>query len=89
MIIYVAPNSSFFFKFRWIRDDRNDRRFLLLVQLRKYNIMCTISQMWSIHVPCAAQYKNAVQIMLEDIDAVVRMVEDSGGSTLVTKPDGE
>ena len=45
--------------------------------------------MWSIHVPCAAQYKNAVQIMLEDIDAVVRMVEDSGGSTLVTRPEGE
>ncbi|XP_069188861.1 dipeptidase 1-like [Procambarus clarkii] len=43
------------------------------------------AQFWSVYVPCEAQYLNTVQLLLEQIDVVKRLVASSHGETsLVT-----
>ncbi|XP_018009103.2 uncharacterized protein LOC108666697 [Hyalella azteca] len=32
------------------------------------------AQMWSLEVPCGAQYRNAVQLLLEQLDALKRII---------------
>ncbi|XP_050728028.1 dipeptidase 1-like [Eriocheir sinensis] len=45
------------------------------------------AQFWSVYVPCEAQYLNTVQLLLEQVDAVRRMVAASPGhTTLVRSP---
>ncbi|XP_064078099.1 dipeptidase 1-like isoform X1 [Macrobrachium nipponense] len=43
------------------------------------------AQFWSVYVPCQSQYKNSVQLLLEQIDVIKRMVAASPyETTLVT-----
>ena len=41
--------------------------------------------MWSVQVPCGAQYRNAVQLLLEQLDAIKRLLAAQSQKTrLVT-----
>ncbi|XP_069982056.1 dipeptidase 1-like [Penaeus vannamei] len=47
------------------------------------------AQFWSVYVPCETQYLNTVQLLMEQIDVIKRMVAASSGeTTLVTSPAG-
>ena len=59
---------------------RNDVQVCVMVR--------NVLQVWSVHIPCAAQYRNGVQLLLEQVDAVRRMIAASGGTELVTTPAG-
>lgn len=39
------------------------------------------SQFWSVYVPCEAQYMNTVQLLLEQIDAIKRLLAASPKET--------
>ncbi|XP_063866692.1 dipeptidase 1-like [Scylla paramamosain] len=47
------------------------------------------AQFWSVYVPCEAQYLNTVQLLLEQVDAVRRMVASSPGHTRLVRSSAE
>jgi len=48
--------------------------FFHLVLLH-FNSLLLILQFWAAYVPCEAQYKDAVQISLEQIDVIQRLTD--------------
>ncbi|KAG7172582.1 dipeptidase 1-like [Homarus americanus] len=43
------------------------------------------AQLWSVYVPCEAQYLNTVQLLLEQIDVVKRMIATSPRDTVLVR----
>ncbi|XP_071531889.1 dipeptidase 1-like [Panulirus ornatus] len=43
------------------------------------------AQFWSVYVPCESQYLNTVQLLLEQIDVVKRMIASSPGDTVLVR----
>ena len=49
-----------------------------------------VLQVWQVQVPCAAQYRNSVQLLLEQLDSVKRLISRLVNQTrLVTSSEGE
>ncbi|XP_071542731.1 dipeptidase 1-like [Panulirus ornatus] len=47
------------------------------------------AQFWSVYVPCEAQYMNTVQLLLEQIDVIKRMIAASSHETTLVKSTSE
>ncbi|XP_066961162.1 dipeptidase 1-like [Macrobrachium rosenbergii] len=57
-----------------------------LPRLRKGHVA---AQFWSVYVPCETQYLNTVQLLMEQVDVIKRMIAASPQeTTLVTSPEG-
>ncbi|XP_063866895.1 dipeptidase 1-like [Scylla paramamosain] len=57
-----------------------------LPRLRKGQVA---AQFWSVYVPCGAQYLNTVQLLLEQVDTVRRMVAASPHDTVLVRSSSE
>nr|XP_053649720.1 dipeptidase 1-like [Cherax quadricarinatus] len=57
-----------------------------LPRLRKGQVA---AQFWSVYVPCEAQYLNTVQMLLEQIDVVKRMIAASPSETVLVRSSSE
>lgn len=65
---------------------------ILIVVTKTFFNSCHVSffQLWVAYAPCGAQHKDAVQVTLEQIDLIKRMVESYPNQLeLVRSADGE
>jgi membrane dipeptidase len=46
-----------------------------MFQKAKFLLILFIFQFWSAYVPCGSQYLDSVQLTLEQIDVIIRLVE--------------
>ena len=54
------------------------------------SFLCFYLQFWSVYVPCEAQYLNTVQVLMEQLDVIKRMIAlHTRETVLVTSSQGK